>query len=301
MPELEIHTMHVGRGSANLIITPEDETILVDIEGGSLGKDVEKSVSDYIKKYLRNVNPTSPNIDYLILSHRHEDHCGNTDIMSFLNPSAVFFPPQSAIPEYVPENSVGETIERIARKEITEVILSRETSSPGIFSSEIDFNIVSPPRIPGKKINRNDNSLSFVISYGDFSYLYTGDIEHQGDSWILESSAAKDIDCLVAPHHGSNVGHRRRLFNYTSPETVLISSAHDKHDGRYNHPTKDFLDEVARINADAYWTAVHGNIVTVSNGSGYTVNKQSNHSSKPKDLYPNKLPPSEVCDFNPRI
>ena len=55
----------------------------------------------------------------------------------------------------------------------------------------------------GPAWDSNNNSLVLRLSYGDMSFLLTGDIKEEAERYLARTSAGLDSDVLKAAHHGS--------------------------------------------------------------------------------------------------
>ncbi len=111
--ELDFHMIYTGGGDANFMIMPDGTTMLID--AGDLGQqgypnrfrffpDSLNRPGDIIVNYLDRINPKKGTIDYLMVSHFHSDHIGDS-----LNPAPVT---SGRNPDYVLSGipRVGESI-----------------------------------------------------------------------------------------------------------------------------------------------------------------------------------------------
>ena len=85
--ELEIHHIYTGRGESNFLIFPDGTSLLIDA-GDWDPKDYPKMcealpdssrrAGAWIARYIERVNPHREQVDYLLISHFHNDHTGNS-------------------------------------------------------------------------------------------------------------------------------------------------------------------------------------------------------------------------------
>ncbi|MEG1543490.1 MAG: hypothetical protein RR382_03050 [Tannerellaceae bacterium] len=84
--EMDIHHIYTGRGESSLLILPDATSLLVDI--GDWDPDYYDKMSkalpnssrragEWVARYVERVNPRGKVIDYLMISHFHEDHMGD--------------------------------------------------------------------------------------------------------------------------------------------------------------------------------------------------------------------------------
>ena len=73
----------------------------------------------------------------------------------------------------------------------------------------------------------NNLSLAVFIKYGGFKMLFPGDLEDEGWKKLLENpSFVQELaytDILVASHHGRYSGFCEEIFDYFTPQAVVIS------------------------------------------------------------------------------
>ena len=84
--EMEIHHIYTGRGESNFMIFPDGTTMLVDAGDWdpkdytkmcSLLPDSSRRAGGWIARYIERVNPNKDYVDYLMISHFHNDHIGD--------------------------------------------------------------------------------------------------------------------------------------------------------------------------------------------------------------------------------
>lgn len=84
--EMDIHHIYTGRGEANFLIFPDGTSMLIDA-GDWDPKDYPKMCEEkpdssrragaWIARYIEHVNPNHSQVDYLMISHFHNDHTGD--------------------------------------------------------------------------------------------------------------------------------------------------------------------------------------------------------------------------------
>ena len=85
--ELDIHFIYTGRGESVFHIFPDATTMLVDAgdyEATVPMTDPKPALSrkagEWITRYIERVNPSGHEVDYLMISHFHDDHTGDVSI-----------------------------------------------------------------------------------------------------------------------------------------------------------------------------------------------------------------------------
>jgi beta-lactamase superfamily II metal-dependent hydrolase len=82
--------------------------------------------------------------------------------------------------------------------------------------------------------NTNDLSQVLFIKYGDFKVLFPGDLEKAGWQALLQHQDFRaelaGTNVLVASHHGRESGYCEDVFNYFTPDAVVISDKPIQHE-----------------------------------------------------------------------
>lgn len=80
----------------------------------------------------------------------------------------------------------------------------------------------------------NDLSLAIFIQYAGVKILFPGDLEKAGWRALLRRAdfcaELRNLDFLVASHHGRESGFCPELFNYRRPDSVIISDKPIEHE-----------------------------------------------------------------------
>lgn len=256
--EIEIHMIDVGQSEAIMIIQGEN-TILIDTGGIFSGK----VIVDYALKVGVN------NIDYLILTHFHNDHIGGVHkIISSLNVENIICMESRYF------SSLQERfwfIDMKISKKFNELLYAKRINlespyddnenlkkfslgnSEIIFlSQENDTNIV------------NNKSIIIKVVFGNFSALFMADVESEVEEKLIMDEVDINVKILKVGHHGSNTSSTSKFLELVNPEFALISCGEDN---EYLHPHDSVLKRLNKRNVKVYRTDVMGNIVVNSNGN----------------------------------
>ncbi|MBO7685999.1 MAG: MBL fold metallo-hydrolase [Kiritimatiellae bacterium] len=84
--EFQIHLIYTGVGESQFLIFPDGTTMLLDCPGNpavNLGRDAvpilpsaKLHAGEWVARYVARVNPNKTDVDYMALSHFHQDHGG---------------------------------------------------------------------------------------------------------------------------------------------------------------------------------------------------------------------------------
>ena len=115
----------------------------------------------------------------------------------------------------------------------------------------------------------NDYSIAIKLTYGNNSFMFTGDAETIAEKEILSLGYDLSADVLKLGHHGSTTSNSQKFLNAVNPKYAVISCGENN---TYKHPTKTTMDKMKKMNIDVYRTDEQGTIELVSNGETITFN-----------------------------
>jgi len=268
---VEVHNINVGQSTSTLIIGLTGETMLIDT--GDFTDDGE-----YVLAYLQRHD--IDRLDHLVVTHNDADHIGgNAAIIEYYETEA---------------NGIGAIYDpgiAASTKTYEEYLDAVEEHGVQLFETRegdridfegVDVQVLGPPEPYLANKARNENSIVLRLQYGQTSFLWTGDAEATQEAYLVEKYGEKlDATVYKAGHHGSRSSSSARLLNVVDPDAAIISSAYDS---RYGHPHEEVLQRLAERSIPAYWTAVHGDIVLVTNGEGVSIRTQEAATTDPLAL-----------------
>ncbi|EHJ57715.1 hypothetical protein HMPREF9318_01457 [Streptococcus urinalis FB127-CNA-2] len=109
------------------------------------------------------------------------------------------------------------------------------------------------------KIGDGKNNDSIVL-YGkllDKRFLFTGDLEKDGEMKILKRYSKIPIDILKVGHHGSKGSSDQRFLDFINPKIAFISAGKNN---RFKHPHQETLDRLNDKKIKIYRTDQQGAI-----------------------------------------
>lgn len=109
----------------------------------------------------------------------------------------------------------------------------------------------------------NDTSIVLKVTYGETSFLFTGDAEREAEQAILNSGADLSATVLKVGHHGSDTSTSYPFLREIMPEYAVISVGKGN---SYGHPTEDALSRLRDAGVTTYRTDLQGDIVCTSDG-----------------------------------
>ena len=106
-------------------------------------------------------------------------------------------------------------------------------------------------------VNTNNDSLILLGKIGDYTWLFTGDLEKEGEESLVNMYPNLKVDVLKVGHHGSNTSTYDYLLDNLSPNYAWISA------GRYNsygHPHPDVMERLQKKHIQVFQTNSQGAI-----------------------------------------
>src|SRR5699024_3619517 len=125
--------------------------------------------------------------------------------------------------------------------------------------------IFNPSDLTG---NYNNDSIVMKATYGDVSFMLTGDVEKSGEKRMVGSGSDLSSTILKAGHHGSNTSSTEEFVKAVSPEVVIMSYGKDN---KYNHPNGSTLDIFNKFDVPMYGTEPHGTIIIDTDGKAFKI------------------------------
>jgi competence protein ComEC len=282
---LRVTVLDVGQADAIVIQTPRGHTLLVDaggrLERGGLGEDSvaervgERTVVPFL---LRHGIHT---IDALILSHPHGDHAGGVaPVLRHLR-VAQFDDGGQRYSGHAYQDALA-----TARAQGVPIVYPR-AGARWQTDDGVALTFIGPslPFIGGRNAI-NSNSVAFILQYGTFRMLFTGDAGSESEARFLDERIDLHADVLKVGHHGSAYGSSSAFIAAVQPRFAIVSV------GRHNlfgHPAPSTLETLRHYGATMYRTDENGAVTVESDGRNTTVTpiinvRQPFRSSAGRDL-----------------
>ncbi len=183
-------------------------------------------------------------LDVLIVTHPDEDHIGDLETVSQKVPIKNIYVSARALEK----KSFVEKLDNLKSK----IHIVQEGDKLPIFNNYLRFLTTGM----GEKSD-NDNSL---VTFGDFygkKFLFTGDLEEEGEIQLQKEYPHLEVDVLKVGHHGSKTSSKEAFLEAIKPKLALISAGKNN---RYNHPHQETLQQLAAQGIKSYRTDRQGAI-----------------------------------------
>lgn len=240
---LRISVLDVGQGDAILIKLPTTKNILID--GGPDNK-VLRQLGENLPFYRRQ-------IDYLIISHFHQDHIyGLVEVLRryqvnnliYGHGLETFFPAEILLSE--------------ARSQGTNIIVLKKDIEIN-FDDSCSMIILNPAYFFA--FNENDSLISRLDCYGT-SFLSSGDNEKEVELALLQTKFELSAQIFKASHHGSKTSNTSEFLKKVNPNLMIISAGKDN---KFNHPSKEVLNLADTLGIEIKRTDVSGTVNILAN------------------------------------
>ncbi|MCM1335917.1 MAG: MBL fold metallo-hydrolase [Bacteroides sp.] len=250
--EIAVHFIDVGQGDCALILAGET-SILID--GG------ESSASSDVIRYLNGLDLDT--LDMVVASHPHSDHIGSlSKVIDEFGTETLLMPKLTE--KMIPVTRSYERLIESAEK-CGAVLEYAEVGARYELTTGCYLDILSPVK---DYDDLNNYSILAKLTYGQNSFLFTGDIEQKAERDIYDSGAELSADVIKVAHHGSSTSSLRAFIQAVSPDYAVISvgSPND-----YGHPHKETVELLDLLGITVYRTDLDGNIVWTSDGETLSV------------------------------
>ena len=133
-----------------------------------------------------------------------------------------------------------------------------------------------------------------MINQGDKHFLFTGDLEEEGEEYLVEYNQLPEVELFKAGHHGSKTSSNDCLLSVIKPKIVCVcccAGTDEYTDNVENQfPTQAMIDRVAKYTDQVYVTSLgdenapegyvsmNGNIVVTSDRKAVAVNGSDNNT-----------------------
>ena len=143
---------------------------------------------------------------------------------------------------------------------------------------ELTIEVIHPVD-PLSPSNKNNASITIRLTYGEISFLFTGDLETSGgEDIVLAALASGDIedisaDVLKVGHHGSSSSTCNSWLAAVDPSMAAICVGRNN---PYGHPHGEVINRLNARDITIYRTDLHGTFYISTDG---------------EDLYYDSMPP----------
>lgn len=307
--ELKIHFLELGNKYTgdSILIQVGEYDILVD--AGSRSNSVNT-----IKQYIDS-NIQDDTLEYVIATHADRDHIaafagnGETSLFSHYKTGTIIQFPKTDSTTVTYQNYL--TMVEKEKQEGAKVYTALECYNNQDGCSRIinlgfgvELEILYNYYYEHTSADENNYSVCFIINQGDNHFLFTGDLEAEGEEKLIEYNTLPEVTLFKAGHHGSKTSSTEALLNIIKPEIIVFTCVAGSYEYTQNKnntfPTISVLERISHYTDKVYVTSeaisecsnrecsdtgyksLNGNIIILSSSDGVNVTG-SNHDKTLKE------------------
>ena len=253
-----VHFLDVGQADA-ILLECGGEFALIDAGNVADGS--------YVVSYLEKAGVEK--LSALISTHPHEDHAGGLAAVLAVYPTEAVY---AATTTY-DTKCYNDFLHYADQQRLTVQI---PKAGDRLMLGEASITVLGPVK---RYANTNDTSLVLMVQFGENRFLFTGDMEMEAETDLIESGADLKADVLKVGHHGSSTSTGYRFLYEVDPTYAVISVGKDND---YGHPHDEPMSRLRDADVTVYRTDEMGAILAVSDGKTVTFSWE-NPSAVPND------------------
>jgi len=308
--EIAFHFIELGNEYTGdcTYIKAGDVDILID--AGSRVSSIP-SITSYINNYVKDGK-----LEYVIVTHAHQDHYAgfatgqNTDSIFDLYEIDIIIDFAQAT-----DDTKEKTIYKNYQRELSEAVsrgathftalecVNKENDAKDVYelTNNITMTILNQRFYSEKTKNENDNSVCTLFTHENKNFLFTGDLDIDGEESLVALNNLPECELYKAGHHGSKTSSNEVLLNAIKPKICCVCCCAGNVEYTQNlentFPTQEFIDRISEYTDAVYvttlgpivfdnekdkyvnngFTSMNGNIQVISDSSGVNVNCSNNN------------------------
>ena len=128
-------------------------------------------------------------------------------------------------------------------------------------ANNINLQVLNHKYYNQKAGSDNDYSVCVMLNQGEKHFLFTGDLEEEGEISLVQSNSLPQVDLYKAGHHGSKTSSTMELLSEVRPKVVCVcccaGSAEYTDTPENQFPTKRFINNVSQFTTRVYVTTLY--------------------------------------------
>lgn len=249
---LTVTFLDVGQGDAS-VLQCGGQTMMID--GG------KAKASSYIYSWLKK-NQISY-LDVMVATHTDADHIGGLPgALNYAKVGTAYCPVTSGT------TKTFQSFVRYLKKQGKSITVPEAGDEFSLGGAQVRILGPLDPQAEG-----NNSSIVLKVTFGDTSFLFTGDAEREEEQELLESGYDLESTVLKVGHHGSDTSTSYLFLRTVNPQYAVISVGADN---TYGHPTEAVLSRLRDADVKTCRTDLQGTITAVSDGKKVTFQTERN-------------------------
>ena len=299
--EFSIHFMTLGNDNAGdcIYIKAGDKDILID--GGSKANSVD-DIQNYVDNYV-----TDNTLEYVIITHADQDHIAcfgidNGSLFDYYECEVIIDFPLSDKTSQVYNRYQSERQAEVnaGAKHFTALECWNESKDGAqksySLADGISMEILYNYYYENPSDDENNYSVCVQFTHGSRKFLFTGDLEKEGEEKLVENNNLSQVEFYKAGHHGSKTSSNNCLLEVIKPKICVVTcvAGTDEYTDTVANqfPTQSFIDRISNYTDKVYVPAIgdpdytsgadfvdlNGDIIIISKESGIEVNCSNNNT-----------------------
>ena len=249
---LTVTFLDVGQGDA-AVLQCGGQTMMID--GG------KAMASSYIYSWLKK-NQISY-LDVMVATHTDADHIGGLPgALNYAKVGTAYCPVTSGT------TKTFQSFVRYLKNQGKSITVPKAGDEFSLGGAQVRILGPTDPQAEG-----NNSSIVLKVTFGDTSFLFTGDAEREEEQELLESGYDLESTVLKVGHHGSDTSTSYLFLRTVNPQYAVISVGADN---TYGHPTEAVLSRLRDADVKTCRTDLQGTITAVSDGKKVTFQTERN-------------------------
>ncbi len=244
---LQVSFLNVGQGDAIYIRTPSGQDILID------GGPSPQRLAQELGKKMPFWNRT---IELVVSTHADADHL--TGLLEALKRYKVLQIVDPGVPSDTDLYREWQSLIEDKKVPDSAVMAGQSIKLKG----GLEFAVLNPINT----VTDDTNLASVVLSltYGDVSFLFTGDLPMEGEMELIYRRLLPDTTVLKVAHHGSGGSSSAAFLSVSRPELSVIPVGKNN----YGHPKDEVVAALEQIclEGGVYRTDTSGTVTFLTDG-----------------------------------
>jgi beta-lactamase superfamily II metal-dependent hydrolase len=262
---LSIHFLELGNKYTGdcTYIKVGDVDILIDA-GSRVGSIA--TISEYLNDFV-----TDGILEYVIVTHAHQDHyagfaTGTTtdSIFDLYECKTIidFALTNQKSDAKMYSNYVRERNDEVKNGATHYTAADCIQNDKNVFflSDSVSLEILDSYYYYNTSSDENNYSVCCLIREGDRSYLFTGDLEHEGESYLVDMNTLPEVELFKAGHHGSPTSSTAKLLEAIKPKHIAVCCCAGSPEYTENvanqFPSQAFIDRIAPYTRNVFVTTL---------------------------------------------
>ena len=249
---LTVTFLDVGQGDA-AVLQCGGQTMMID--GGN------SKASSYVYSWLKK-NGISY-LDYMVATHPDADHIGGlSGALNYARVGTAWCPVDKGT------TKTFQNFVKYLGKQNVEITIPNAGDTVSLGKARVQ--VLGPEEVTE---DTNNSSIVLKVTYGDTSFLFTGDAEREEEQELLDSGYDLKSTVLKVGHHGSDSSTSYLFLRSVEPEYAVISVGAGN---SYGHPTEAVLSRLRDAQVKTWRTDLQGTVTAVSDGKKVTFQTEKN-------------------------